>query len=95
MKDEKEPWELTAKSVFPSDIMGLITIEDLVFKDQSKMVILPEEDQAKKRFENTERLHIPYHQLIFIEELMEETPDSANVAFMRPVSPPDETQSPN
>ena len=85
MKDEKEPWEVTAKSVYPSDFMGLITIEDFVFRDQTKMVILPEEDQARKRFGKTEKLHIPYHQLIFIEEVDEDPADVKNLPFVRAV----------
>lgn len=84
-KDGKDPSEVTVKNVYPSDFMGLVTLEGFVFKDQTKMVILPEEDEIRKRFNKTERLHIPYHQLVFVEEYNEQPADLKNLPFVREI----------
>ena len=85
VKDEKDPHEVTVKHVYPSDLMGLVTLEGFIFQDQTKMVILPDEDEMRKRFNKTERLHLPYHQIIFVEEINAEPTDIHNLPFVREI----------
>lgn len=84
-KDIKEPIELVVKYVSPSEFIGLVKLSGLVFEDQRKYVILPEEDQARKRFAKTETLHIPYHNILYIEEFLNEPTDLKKLPFVKDV----------
>ena len=79
-KDETQ--EALVREVYPSEIPGLVTLSDFVFKDHSKTIILPEEEAASKRFKKTRSIHIPYHNIIFVEELEEEETDLKNLSFL-------------
>lgn len=82
---DKTPVEVVCRYVGPSDFLGLVTLQDFVFNDQRKHVILPAEDLARKRFAKTKRLHIPYHHIINVEEFDDEPADLHNLPFVRPV----------
>ncbi|MGE0173537.1 MAG: DUF1820 family protein [Oligoflexales bacterium] len=84
-KDQKEPIEALVKSVEPSDFTGLVCFKDFVFRDQTKKIILPEEEAASKRFHKTLALHIPYHNILFVEELYDEPVDYNSLAFLKSV----------
>lgn len=86
-KDPKEPVEVTVSSFTASEFFGLVVLEGFVFKDQKKYVILPNEDAIRKRFGKTERLHIPYHNLIYVEEFYDEPADVKNLPFIKEVTP--------
>ena len=73
-KVDKKTITLTAAKVTVSDFFGLIAIEQLVFTDNSKQIVLPEEDSMRKRYAATKRLHVPYHNVVSIEEFVEEAP---------------------
>ena len=84
-KDEKTPVTVTATAVCVSEFFGLIAIEGFVFNDRKKHIILPDEDNARKRFAKTRKLHIPYHNVVCIEEFTEDPPDLKKLPFMKEV----------
>lgn len=84
-RDDKKPFEVVVRAVDSSEFMGLLALEGFVFNDTTKQVILPTEDEARKRFGQIEKLHIPYHNILFIEEFLEEERDLKNLPFMREV----------
>ena len=73
-KIEKKTIVLVAGKVVMSDFFGLIAIEQLIFSNQRKQIVLPEEDTIRMRFADTKKLHIPYHNIISIEEFLEDAP---------------------
>ena len=83
--------EALVKSVEPSDIPGLVCLSDFVFKDNTKKIILPEEEAASKRFHKTRSIHVPYHNILFVEEVFDEPIDLRNLPFLKEV--PNSTQS--
>ncbi len=85
-RHEKAPITVVVESFAPSEHFGLVCLEKFVFFDQTKFVVLPEEDETRKRFSKTERLHIPYHGLISVEEFDEDEPDLKNLPFIRPLA---------
>lgn len=89
-RNEKQPMTVVVESFTPSDYFGFVSLEKFVFFDQTKFVVLPEEDEIRKRFGKTERLHLPYHVLLSVEEFLEDEPDLKNLPFIRevPSSPP-------
>lgn len=84
-RNEKAPTTVTVESFGPSDHFGLVVLEKFVFFDQTKFVVLPEEDETRKRFGKTERLHLPYHVLLSVEEYFEEDPNLKHLPFIREV----------
>ncbi len=86
-KEDSKIFEVVVRSVESSEFLGLVMLSEFVFSDQTKQVILPAEDEARKRFSKINRLHIPYHSLIFIEEFDQESIDFRNLPFIKEVQP--------
>ena len=83
IRDSKNIHEVVVQSVGSSEFLGLLTLEGFVFNDQKKQVILPTEDDARKRFGNVNRLHIPYHNILCIEEFTAEKTDLKKLPFIK------------
>lgn len=86
-REGKEPQEVVVAVVRPSEFFGLITLEGFVFSDHKKVIVMPNEDAARKRYGKTQRLHLPYHNVIFLEEFDDEPADVKNLPFVREVPP--------
>ena len=84
-KNAKNPITVTATTVRASEYFGMIAIEGLVFNDHRRHIILPDEDNTRRRFAKTDRLHIPYHNVICIEEFNEEPMDLKKLPFIKRV----------
>jgi hypothetical protein len=84
-QSERKTVEVVVQSVNVSEFMGLVVLENFVFNDNRKLVILPEEDAARTRYGKTDRLHIPYHSLVFVEEFDDEPADLKHLPFVREV----------
>lgn len=89
-KGHKDGLEVLVRSVEASHLPGMICLSDFVFLDNKKMIILPEEDAAAKRFRGTQTLHLPYHQIESVEEIVEEPIAVQSLPFIKVL--PDETQ---
>jgi len=85
--------EVICQTVRPSELFGLVALEGLVFRDSTRFVILPDEDAARKRFGKSERLHVPYHNLLLVEEFADEV-DVRKLPFIREVERPPNVESP-
>ncbi len=92
-KPQGQAIEATVRNVEASALPGLICLKNFVFKDATKMIILPEEEAASKRFRLTESLHVPYHHILFVEELWEEPVDLRNLPFLKEVPTEKDTSS--
>lgn len=88
-QSEKKIVEVLVEKVGASDLVGLVLLEGFVFRDQTKLVILPEEDEARQRFSKTQKLHIPYHAISFVEEFEDAPADIHNLPFVRKVEEKD------
>ncbi len=84
-KNAKNPVTVIATTVQASEYFGMIAIEGLVFNDHRRYIILPDEDNTRRRFAKTSRLHIPYHNVICIEEFNEEPPNLKKLPFIKQV----------
>lgn len=98
-KNAKNPVTVNATAVRASEYFGMIAIEGLVFNDHRRHIILPDEDNTRRRFAKTNRLHIPYHNVICIEEFNEEPPDLKKLPFIKQIelnggTPKDEPLAP-
>lgn len=61
-------YELYARRVSASDVMGFTEIADLVF-DSPGLVVDPTEERLRDEFRDTRVLHLPMHAVIRIEEV--------------------------
>ena len=84
-RDEKQPIESIVKSVGPSEFFGLVCLDGLVFADSSNGLILPEQEALKRRFGNSQRLHIPYHNIVYVEEFSDNQAEVHAFPFIRSV----------
>ncbi len=85
-KQQGSPMEALVKNVEASNLPGLVCLSHFVFKDATKMIILPEEDAASKRFRHTIAMHVPYHNILFVEEIHDEPTDIKSLPFLRDMS---------
>ncbi len=61
--------ELFARSVVQGNLFGFIEMAELVFGARSAIVVDPSEDALKREFEGVERIHVPMHAVIRIDEV--------------------------
>ncbi len=62
-------YEIFAKEVGQGGLFGFIEVQHLVFGSKTAVVIDPTEDRLKTEFEGVERIHIPMHSVIRIDEV--------------------------
>ncbi len=77
--------QVLVRHIEPSEIPGLVCMSDFLFKDSVKKIILPEEDAASKRFRKTQSLHVPYHNILYIEKVFDEPTDINKLPFLKKV----------
>ena len=72
-------YELYARSVSQGALFGFVEIEGLTFGERSQVVVDPGEESLKREFEGVERIHVPMHAVIRIDEV-----ERPGVSRMRP-----------
>lgn len=85
--DREKPIEALVRTIESSEFPGLVCFSEFVFKDNTKKIILPGEEESSKRFNKTKAVHIPYHNILLIEEIEEEKTDLTNLPFLKPLEP--------
>jgi len=64
-------YELYAKEVSNSNLLGFIEIESLVFGEKTSLVVDPSEEKIKTEFEGVKRTYVPMHSVLRIDEVDE------------------------
>jgi hypothetical protein len=67
--NEGKVYELYARSVSTSDILGFVEIEGLLFGEKTRVVVDPSEERLRVEFEGVERTHVPVHAVIRIDQV--------------------------
>lgn len=62
-------FQLHAKCVDCSELYGFIEVEDLIFDEHTGVVIDPSEERLKSEFKGVNRLFLPLHSVIRIDEM--------------------------
>ena len=65
-------YEVFARQIYQSDLMGFIEVEDFVFGERSQMIVDPAEEKLKTEFSGVKRSYIPMHSLVRIDEVDKE-----------------------
>ena len=69
--NEDKLFEVYARSVGQSGLFGFIEIEELVFGENSGMLVDPSEEKLKSEFKGVKRTYVPMHSVIRIDEVEE------------------------
>lgn len=62
-------YQLHAQQVSHGDLYGFIEVQDLLFDEHTTVVIDPAEEKLKAEFSGVQRLMLPLHSIIRIEEV--------------------------
>ena len=62
-------YQLHAQQVAQGDLYGFVSIADLLFDEHTSIVIDPAEEKLKAEFAGVQRLMLPMHAIIRIEEV--------------------------
>jgi hypothetical protein len=65
-------YELYARYIGQGEIYGFIEIEELIFGEQSKLVVNPSEERLQAEFAGVRRSFVPIHSVIRIDEVEKE-----------------------
>ncbi|MFT4057998.1 MAG: DUF1820 family protein [Legionella sp.] len=62
-------YEIYARSVKESEMFGFLEVEELVFGEQTALVVDPSEERLKLEFNGVKRTFIPMHSVYRIDEV--------------------------
>jgi len=62
-------YEVYARSIKESEIFGFLEVEELVFGEQTALVVDPSEERLKMEFNGVKRTYIPMHSVFRIDEV--------------------------
>ena len=62
-------YELYAHQVSQSQMAGFIEIGEIIFGEQSRLLIDPAEEKLKLEFGNVKHIYVPHHSVIRIDEV--------------------------
>lgn len=65
-------FEIYAKSINSSHLLGFIEVETLIFGERSSVVLDPSEEKLKAEFAGVNRTLIPMHAVVRIDEVEKE-----------------------
>ncbi|PJD95461.1 MAG: hypothetical protein CK426_04410 [Legionella sp.] len=82
-------YEIYVHSIKESEIFGFLEAEELVFGEQTTLVVDPSEERLQMEFNNVVRTFIPMHSIIRIDEVTKKgTPKvKDNLGYGAKVSP--------
>ena len=70
--NQGEIYEVFARQIYQSDLMGFVEIEDFIFGERTQMIVDPAEEKLKTEFSGVKRSYIPMHSLVRIDEVEKE-----------------------
>lgn len=62
-------YEIYARSIKESEMFGFLEVEELVFGEQTALVVDPSEERLKMEFNGVKRTFIPMHSIFRIDEV--------------------------
>ena len=70
--NQGQVYEVYARHVYQSDLMGFLEVEEFVFGKKSQMIVDPSEEKLKTEFADVKRSYIPIHAVVRIDEVEKE-----------------------
>ena len=67
--NEGKVYEVYARAVGPSSIIGFVEVEGLLFGERSSVLVDPSEERLRSEFAGVERTLIPMHSVVRIDQV--------------------------
>jgi hypothetical protein len=67
--NEGKVYEVYARSVGPSSVIGFVEVEGLLFGERSSVLVDPSEEKLRSEFAGVERTMIPMHSIVRIDQV--------------------------
>ena len=67
-------YEIYAKDVYQGEMYGFVILDDLLFDENTTLVVDPTEEKLKHDFEGVKQTIIPMHTIIRIDEVEKRGP---------------------
>lgn len=65
-------YEVYSRSIAQSEMFGFIEFEELVFGENSGVLVDPSEERIKAEFHSVKRSYVPMHSVFRIDEVLQE-----------------------
>jgi len=65
-------YEIYARQIYQSEIYGFIEIEELVFGENTQVIVDPGEERLKGEFAGVKRTYVPVHSIVRVDEVEKE-----------------------
>ncbi len=65
-------YELYAREIYQGELYGFVEVEELIFGENSSVVVDPSEERLKLEFAGVKRSFIPLHSVVRIDEVVKE-----------------------
>ena len=82
-------YEIYARSIKESEMFGFLEVEEIVFGEQTSLVVDPSEERLKMEFNGVKRTFIPMHSVFRIDEVTQQGTAKVkdNLGYGNKVSP--------
>lgn len=70
--NQGQVYELYARQVYQSDLMGFLEVEEFVFGERTQVIVDPAEERLKNEFASIKRSFLPLHAIVRIDEVEKE-----------------------
>ena len=67
--NEGKVYEIYARSVAPSPLIGFVDVEGLLFGERTTVLVDPTEEKLRTEFAGVERTMIPMHSIVRIDQV--------------------------
>ena len=67
--NQGKAYEIYAKNVTQGGMFGFVEVEGLLFGEKTTVVVDPAEEALQREFAGVERIHIPLHSVLRIDEV--------------------------
>ena len=67
--NHEEIYEIFASHVYPSEMYGFIEVDQLLFGENSQLLVDPSEEKLKAEFSGVKRTYIPMNAFVRIDEV--------------------------
>lgn len=78
-QDKSDAVVLQVATVEPSEFPGLVCFKDLLLEPQGA-IIRPDTAKSAEKFRHTRSIHVPYHNILYIEEIEDLSAPSSQAA---------------
>jgi hypothetical protein len=68
-QNEGKVYEIYAREVCQSPLLGFVEVEGLLFGERSNVVVDPTEEKLRSEYEGVERTHIPMHAIVRVDQV--------------------------